>query len=62
MNIGEKIFSNNTKQTYTVFQTLKAGGQSEVCFATSDKSKKIFFIKRFRGYIQRSVGSKPGHN
>ena len=47
MNVGEKIFSNNTKQTYTVFQTLKAGGQSEVCFATSDKSKKIFFIKRF---------------
>lgn len=47
MNVGEKIFSNNTKQTYTVFQTLKAGGQSEVCFAASDKSKKIFFIKRF---------------
>ena len=39
MNVGEKIFSNNTKQTFTVLQILKAGGQSEVCYSKSDKSE-----------------------
>lgn len=47
MNVGEKIFSNNTKQTFTVLQILKAGGQSEVCYAKSDKSEEVFFLKRF---------------
>lgn len=47
MKIGERIFSNKTKQTYTIVQTLKAGGQSEVAYATSNKSKQVFFIKRF---------------
>lgn len=47
MIVGEKIFSDKTGQTYTVIQSLKAGGQSEVAYATSDKSKQIFFIKRF---------------
>lgn len=47
MKVGEKIYSNNSKQTYTVLQCFKAGGQSEVCFASSDKSNSVFFIKRF---------------
>ena len=47
MNVGEKIFSNITNQVYTIFKTLKVGGQSEVGYATANKSDKIFFIKRF---------------
>ena len=47
MNVGEKIFSNTTNQVYTIFRTLKIGGQSEVGYATSNKSDKLFFVKRF---------------
>lgn len=47
MIIGEKIYSNKTKQTYTVVQTLKGGGQSEICYASSDNSSHIYFLKRF---------------
>ncbi len=46
MNIGDRIYSNSTKVTYTIVETFKAGGQAEVAFATSDMSDKLYFLKR----------------
>ena len=46
MEIGETIYSNNSKVRYNILQPLKSGGQAEVAFATSDKEGKVYFIKR----------------
>ena len=46
MEVGEKIYSENSKEQYTILQTLKSGGQAEVAFAIAEKDKKVFFIKR----------------
>lgn len=46
MNIGDRIFSDSSKATYTIVETFKAGGQAEVAFATSDLSDKLYFLKR----------------
>ena len=46
MVVGEKIYSSFSRTTYTIFYAFKAGSQAEVAYATSDKSHKVFFIKR----------------
>ena len=46
MEIGETIYSENSKEKYTILQLLKSGGQAEVAFATAEKDKKVYFIKR----------------
>ena len=46
MEIGETIYSENSKEKYTILQILKSGGQAEVAFATAEKDKKVYFIKR----------------
>lgn len=46
MIVGEKITNPILGITYTVLQSMKAGGQAETAFAKSNKSDKIFFIKR----------------
>lgn len=46
MFVGEVIYSNRTRLTYVVLQTMKSGGQAEIAFAKSNKSDKVYFIKR----------------
>lgn len=46
MNLGEKIFSSNTKLTYTIIHCLSNGGQAEVAFAKADKTDTTYCIKR----------------
>lgn len=57
MIIGEQIYSNKTNATYTVFQTLKSGGQAEVAYVTSNKVKNVLFIKRLLNIRYSEVGS-----
>ena len=57
MEVGEKIYSNKSGVTYTVFYAFKAGGQAEVAYATSSHSREVFFIKRLLS-IKYSTKSK----
>ncbi len=53
---GEQIYSNKTDTTYTVFQSLKSGGQAEVAYAVSDRGKETFVIKRLLNVRYSEVG------
>lgn len=57
MIIGEQIYSNKTNVTYTVYQTLKSGGQAEVAYVTSNKVKNVLFIKRLLNIRYSEVGA-----
>lgn len=57
MEVGEKIYSNKSGVTYTIFYAFKAGGQAEVAFATSSHSHEVFFIKRLLN-IKHSTKSR----
>lgn len=46
MEVGESIYSDNSKVQYTILQTLKSGGQAEVAFAVAEKDQRVYFIKR----------------
>ena len=46
MEFGEKIYSSQTNTLYEVLQPVKAGGQAEVGYAISNKSTRVYFIKR----------------
>ena len=46
MQFGEIIYSSQTNTSYKILQPLKGGGQAEAAYASSNKSPKVFFIKR----------------
>lgn len=46
MTIGESIYSSATKTVYVICQTLSNSGQAELAYAKSNRSDKVFFIKK----------------
>ena len=62
MKVGENIYSEKSRTTYTILETLKSGGQAECAFATNDHDDKLYFVKRLLSikYTERTESECKG--